>query len=52
VFYFRETKGLSLEEIDLMFGGSVDDPIESDLKKPAAAVETSAVHDERSVEVR
>ncbi|GJN72392.1 hypothetical protein PLICBS_006465 [Purpureocillium lilacinum] len=52
VFYFRETKGLSLEEIDLMFGGSVDDPIESDLKKPAAAVETSAVHDERSVEMR
>lgn len=44
IFFFRETKGLTLEEIDLMFGDRALGNMANDMEK-VPAVETTAVED-------
>lgn len=43
ILLFRETKGLTLEEIDVMFGGRALGTLADDMEKNTA--EASAVHE-------
>ncbi|KAM0381501.1 hypothetical protein ACHAPY_004654 [Fusarium culmorum] len=47
IFAFRETKGLSLEEIDLLFGGRALGNLPADIEKDGGAVAVTNSHDER-----
>ncbi|RMI97527.1 hypothetical protein BHE90_012241 [Fusarium euwallaceae] len=46
LFFFRETKGLSLEEIDLMFGDRALGNLPNDIEKSAVMGTTSLAHEE------
>ncbi|KAM0439861.1 hypothetical protein ACHAPT_000958 [Fusarium lateritium] len=46
LFFFRETKGLSLEEIDLMFGDRALGNLPADIEKSAVMGTTSLAHEE------
>ncbi|WZH49005.1 general substrate transporter [Fusarium acuminatum] len=47
IFSFRETKGLSLEEIDLMFGDRALGNLPADIEKDGGVVAVTNTHDER-----
>ncbi|KAH7185625.1 general substrate transporter [Fusarium flagelliforme] len=47
IFAFRETKGLSLEEIDLMFGDRALGNLPGDLEKDGGVVAVTNSHDEK-----
>ncbi|QGI66005.1 hypothetical protein CEK26_009956 [Fusarium fujikuroi] len=47
IFAFRETKGLSLEEIDLMFGDRALGNLPADIEKDGGVIAVTNTHDER-----
>lgn len=47
IFAFRETKGLSLEEIDLMFGDRALGNLPADIEKDGGVIAVTNSHDEK-----
>ena len=50
IIFFKETKGMSLEEIDLMFGGRALGTLPSDLEKTVAEKNAVGHHEEPATE--
>jgi hypothetical protein len=47
IFAFRETKGLSLEDIDLMFGDRALGNLPADIEKDGGVLAVTNTHDEK-----